>query len=227
MGSQIVFRTFLCCLAVFGLTAGIAPPTIAAPMVTLTEVFDPGTVDSPSSGQYIISAGDLEGHAIVGFAVDNSDALITFTARMGWSSDVVSRTAWDAGYTITFNGFYQGSSDVTSTTGGSGGSFDAFFGPTPANQANLYWLAFDEGLPIVDFEVAIDFSFLFGAVADSTLLVFLQRPDGDVFAFVPSSNGGGGGGGGGGTVPEPGTLALTITGLGLFGLARRRRGTGR
>ena len=161
-------------------------------------------------------AGDLEGNVIVGFAVDNSVSEFAYTGRSGWWGDVVHRLSWDAGYQIHFNRLWMGLSQET-MTGGNGphgvGSLDKLMPMIPGNQVNLYWLTFDDGVPIGSGETEDQF-FYEPAVEQSVLLLFLQAPNGSIFVLPagPAS-----------PVPEPATLALIASGLALLRATQRRR----
>jgi hypothetical protein len=221
-----MFRPFPCCCLTMFLWLSLGAQALAAPIVTLTEVIDPLCATDPDNpfcfGFYNIATGDLEGWSVVGFAVDNSTAVFTLTTRTGWASDVLFRPDWDGGYTILFNttswcSFCTTDSSV-STGGGSAtvATFDQYF--IDGNRANLYWLAFDGGEPIRDFETAAfpnDVFAFWPGVENSNLLVFLGDPAGNVVAFSPS------GPGGGSAVPEPATLGLL--GLAAALAAQRHR----
>ena len=212
-----MFRTFLCsfAIAIFALVAGMASPASAAPVVTLVETIEPAQPpDFDGWGQYTIIAGDLEGNVIIGFAVDNSVSEFAYTGRPGWFADVVKRHTWDEGYSITFNKFSYDLPPETKSGGNNGiGSLDMLMPGIPSDQVNLYWLAFDDGVPIVSFETEDQF-FYEPAVEQSVLLLFLQAPNGNIFVVPP---------GPASPVPEPATLALVASGLALLTARQRRR----
>jgi hypothetical protein len=205
-------------IAVVAIAFGLASTATATPIVTLTETVDPvppGCTDCLAVGHYTVSAGDLEGNVIVGFAVDNSVSQIALTGRPGWQATVVTDLVWNGGYVFTFNRFWEGVAETSKSTG-PGGDFKSMDSVWPgANQANVFWLARDDGFPIVSFEEDDRFIF-FPAVPQSTLLLFMQAPNGDIFASntaapIPA--------------PEPGSLAVFgVVLASLIGARRRRRG---
>ena len=87
-----------------------------------------------------------------------------------------------------FNKLWTGLPQETKS-GGNGphgvGSLDELMPMIPANQVNLYWLAFDDGVPIVSSETEDRF-FYEPAVEESALLLFLQAPNGGIFV-VPAA----------------------------------------
>ena len=174
-----MFRTIVCSVAIVGLAAGMASSAGAGPVVTLIETIEPAQPpDFDGWGRYTLIAGDLEGNVIVGFAVDNSVSEFAYTDRPGWWGDVVHRLSWDAGYPIHFNRLWMGLSQET-MSGGNGphgvGSLDKLMPMIPGNQVNLYWLAFDDGVPIVSSETEDRF-FYEPAAEESVLLLFCKRP---------------------------------------------------
>ncbi len=152
-------------------------------------------------GQYQVT--NYLNESVSAFGVTNLETSPVQVFRPAWDSFSITSETWDSGYVFTFYNAEVSTNDF--------GSFAELFGTDPV--VNFYFLSLDNTSQLTLFPDETDANFFFNADIASAATAF--GASANVLHTTVSSVS---------AVPEPGTYALLLAGLGLLGFAKRRQG---